>query len=1162
MPLRSSKLALTLLAALAAMLLALPAAASALPGSPPLRVMEPGKGAWVKGGSARLEVRTGPGVGSFKAWLGNRKVTGSFHRQGRLWTARVPVGPALRPGVNYLYVRAVGRSGKPLFSYRRFVVVRHDEALLGGLGLRHGLAAAPLAASVSSRPSELQLRASLNGNELHSAFDRSGAVHRAELGAGHGLHQGRNVLRVTALTSGGRYDVESRVFEVARDRPLAGAGPDRLTFAGHGIRLAGKASSPAAGEGPLSYRWQLLGKDPGAKLLRADSPSPTFVPGRFGTSRVRLTVSQGGVSSSDVTAVAVAPDDPPIGVSFEARGYQGLWIDGKPIRTAEGSTISYAVLERKTRAVLTAGVVDYSAAGVEAVQKAIAQRQGPEFVVAIAGHGEGRPELRRTLPKLLEAVGAGPLSAWDRRVLASDAPFGFGAIGIPGVPGSAFVNIGRKRPTSAISGAITGYLQVRSPSSYYGFVYGDDAGFETSQSAAPGANTMFVGGELFSAKLPPSVPASSGFHLVAFDPGTLKQPINVAYATNSPSPPATQQRETLALAARIEQALAAGNLIFLQSIGTPSPTTPAWSQLIDDVEAAGGNRAVVGTIGAGGYALVGGGGENALQVIERPTKFAILFRGAGTRDLPGNVSAAEFQQVLEGLSTIGPGNVLVRGGSGQDLEVEFIRERGNRALPGLNVIGRRAAAPGASSGAMELKIVREGGLPADYPQAEVSGALTGRQARLFGTLARSRDSDFRVALAGDQRVAQTGLVGLAFQAPQPFPPFDTEAKRKANAYIAVELNLFDKSDVRRNYYRDYLAPWEGKLAKLQTLCYSNVGSQLVFTCEDKGFSADDFNLVRDQLKTEIAKVIDVKALIGHMREPFDKEKVKAYVDLVNIEQKIEASINLERAVSTSAISAEILGQMIGAAGGIAPEGAAAVVSALSEGLGKVGTMLGPDGLPVLGQLQAKAGQLGPEVLARYSEASDSLVGLGMILVSDPAKLSAAAAKTSGEWHWDPKTEAMARMALDKGSKRWFYGELLPIATWLYQLDPYYGDGTTPLTNARSYTCRNGARKGLEPFRYSGDATQDYQVTGFTPSGTGVTVNRQVRALGGTSPNWDAREPDVQPLPNALLEPLFKPLVADLSSPNLGLYKAQFYSSRYFQLAPRWAFLRSIRECGT
>lgn len=1172
-------------------------------GGGPVRIVKPRADALLGGERVRIVVRTSPRAGSFKAFAGGRKISGAFERRGNLRVATLP-RRLLKPGLNYIYVRTRVRGGRTVSAHRRVILVRRSPSLLAEARTARGRGGAAVLSTTRSRHSAVVLRASLNGKPVGEAIAHRGVRHRAELGAGDGLRFGRNRLRIVGYDERGRYDVETESFTIRRDRPLAGAGHDRAARRGTVVRLTAKSTRPARRGARLSYRWRVIDAPRGAKpkLRRAGSATPGLRPNGFGTYRLRLSVSEarprggrtagasaageagpttaGEAAATDVVTVTVQPDDPPIGVPIHTLTATGtISVNGVDVANT-GGAMSYAVLDRATRAVLASGSVAGSATGLQQIEKAFENRAEPRYMVVASSRTGVPPADVPALKAFLGKLGAGELGERDRREITyAEEGFAFSVLGLPGSPqGSAFVNVERQQAPTAQAGDISGFLQLHpyappspaaepdgpQPTGLYGFVYGAEPTFDTRAPGAEGANRMVIGGSVYDAEWPDEAPQGSGFHLVAVDPASLQlqdeedeeDRFNMIFPTNTGNA-AEDQKTTHSLAERLKEAIGANDLVLMQSIGHPHPTTAAWGELIDAVEAAGGTRAVIGGLdGSGGYAFVGTGGDDEVQRIEvfRETHdtFAASFRGAGTDNvIPSAGPARVIEENLERLPTIGGGNVIVRQAPGPEpaqWDVEFLRDLGNRNLPRLSFWSGAHVPP-------ELGITRKGGLPRSYPQAEASEQLNHEPARLSGYLSRSHSNDYQASLTSTAPLAGGSLVEVAYGPGKPFPPFSSPGERAADAYIAKQLNLFDGSGVRVNYYKDFDTTWGVKLTTLGTLCPKG-GSP--YSCAGMGFTEAEFENVRKQLQAEIPKLTDLINLVGHLQAPFDKQQARAYVDLVAIAQKIAEGIQPPE-VSTDVISAGILGQMFELAGESLEGPAGMAAGALAVGLAKAGELLKPNGSPVLDKLRVSTRVLAGEMLDRYSEASKALAHLGLIVASDYGKLTAVSERTGtgGAWHWSQASEEGAQMALSKGTQRWYWQTLLPIPYKLWWMEPTKGeDSTEPLKNAREYRCRNGGRYGMEPFRDSSEAAQDYQATGVTSAGT---VVRQVHALGIEQPEWGARTPNVNPPAPGLLEPLFE----DPSKKNgLGMFKADFYSPRYFILG--WDYrplYSSYKECG-
>jgi hypothetical protein len=129
---------------------------------------------------------------------------------------------------------------------------------------------------------------------------------RFDVGAGHGLRFGRNVLVVRA-ERGRYYTRVLRVVRVGRGGPLVGAGVSRQTTLRRAVRLGSGATLAARG-GALRYQWRIV-RAPRASRARIGNPGaarPLFRPDLRGRYVLRQFVQEagGGTGSEDVTVTA------------------------------------------------------------------------------------------------------------------------------------------------------------------------------------------------------------------------------------------------------------------------------------------------------------------------------------------------------------------------------------------------------------------------------------------------------------------------------------------------------------------------------------------------------------------------------------------------------------------------------------------------------------------------------------------------------------------------------------------------------------------------------------------------------------------------------------------------------------------------------------------
>ncbi|HEX5713251.1 MAG TPA: hypothetical protein VFX85_08065 [Solirubrobacterales bacterium] len=287
----------------------------------------PRPGALVRRSPVRVAVRVPPQTTRLWVRAGGRNVSKRFRqREGSLRVARLGRGDGLRYGRNHLVVIAARRGAAPLIDSRSFVLARRDSRLVGvrvepgpATKLRLRLArGGELAAEHFGVPGEVKRRLAvhhrerdvrvwLNGRRVTAALERARpTLWTASLSASHRLRHGVNRLRVLVSEPGrGRYAEVRRSFVVRRTHHLPAAGWDTAGSAGGLIRLDGRRSR-AAGGGPLAQRWKILVKPQGshAKLRGAGSARPLLSTDRRGRYVVGLTVSSRGEGATASRAQA------------------------------------------------------------------------------------------------------------------------------------------------------------------------------------------------------------------------------------------------------------------------------------------------------------------------------------------------------------------------------------------------------------------------------------------------------------------------------------------------------------------------------------------------------------------------------------------------------------------------------------------------------------------------------------------------------------------------------------------------------------------------------------------------------------------------------------------------------------------------------------------
>jgi hypothetical protein len=209
--------------------------------------------------------------------------------------------------------------------------------------------------------------------------------------------------------------------------------------------------------------------------------------------------------------------------------------------------------------------------------------------------------------KIVKRIGGAPLS----KAFAGAIP-PLSVLGVHGWDaGSAYESqrVTAEQPDTIRNGALVGYLQRNPESGALGFTFPDYPTFETSaensRNRGRNSNTMFVGEQRSSEKpYQGSLPdGEAGFHILTLDRYSLRLGQNKAWPTNGTS----NDRDAQAALADYLTDAGAQYLVFVQSIGSPHPTTSAWNEISAGISRLGGLSTIFNSLtDHSRYALVGG----------------------------------------------------------------------------------------------------------------------------------------------------------------------------------------------------------------------------------------------------------------------------------------------------------------------------------------------------------------------------------------------------------------------------------------------------------------------------------------------------------------------------------------------------------------------------
>ena len=322
--------------------------------------------------------------------------------------------------------------------------------------------AGPLTIRVAA-DARTEVRMTVNGKRVSTPFEFAGPkAQQVELRSVDGLRAGSNKLRITARRAG-VVSKAARSVTVPAWALLADAGEDAGTPT-HVRARVGTAAAPGAGGGTVDYSWDIVSGPRGADARIADPDAPRPVldtrdPGTYVLQEEADPEADGVPTAADQVTVAVAPNDPPIGVPIDTLGDNGVIVIGDKTYGG-GSGSSYVVLERTTRTVVESGSVPYGSAGLAKLNDLAANYGGGRnymrYLMIVNGRYGAPADQLDGFASLLKKLGAAPPTVDDVASLKLQAAYS--VIGIPGAPaGAATTWI---PSPSTIHGSLTGYLQV------------------------------------------------------------------------------------------------------------------------------------------------------------------------------------------------------------------------------------------------------------------------------------------------------------------------------------------------------------------------------------------------------------------------------------------------------------------------------------------------------------------------------------------------------------------------------------------------------------------------------------------------------------------------------------------------------------------------------
>jgi hypothetical protein len=342
-------LGLTTLALLAVIGLAASPALAAAP-----RIVKPRRDALVVQPHGKLAVKVaGRGKGSRpRVKIDGQDVAAHFRRAGKAWTATLPIAALATGGHTLTVIGKGGADTSPFFVGRNTPGAVKFDWHTGwherGTKLIVVKTKQPLSREAGYP------RVFLNGRRVDKniSYSELGNGFTGGFGPNVGLRYGRNHVKVKVLLTNGAFAAAGRSFVVHRDRPLAGAGPDRRTTPGDPVMLDGsstqissqllpltpapKATGSAAGEPaatasdtplvplqpvPAEFEWKVISKPNGPPpvIEEGESEEPIFIPEIPGEYEIEELVKPegGGPTGVDTVTVHTPQAVSPMGIPIQ-----------------------------------------------------------------------------------------------------------------------------------------------------------------------------------------------------------------------------------------------------------------------------------------------------------------------------------------------------------------------------------------------------------------------------------------------------------------------------------------------------------------------------------------------------------------------------------------------------------------------------------------------------------------------------------------------------------------------------------------------------------------------------------------------------------------------------------------------------------------------------
>ncbi len=980
-----------------------------------LRFLAPGNETLLMSHSLTVVLRAKRGVSAISLGLDGRRTIRLQRSAGGRLTGRVS---RLGVGSHVLVARGRLANGRSTLAAAAFVVGRRTGSLLRVTAPRSVSGARPVTVELHLRGEVQTIDASLNGRSVDSSLVTVRAARRTlQLGLSQGLHRGVNLLRVTAYRSDGAYGTETRRIVMSRTRPLAGAGPDLRAVGSGRLTLHGAASAVRRGA-KLVVSWRIVSRPRGsrARLLRAHSLRPRLIFDIHGRYVVRETVRErggrgahaaGAFSSSDDADVNVVLDSPMIPIDTMANAANGandLSIQGQTeADPSENGSAHLVVFNRQTLQVI----------------------DNASYCVSTACSQSG------TLQEYLASLGSNdlvvlsvPPDSFALPIEGSDAEQLFNQV-INEIGGTSLPQYNLQQPYSTAAGfSIIGIPGIPVGQAYENFGLGST---DTSSPAGDLAGEL----ELDSACSVASTD-ECGYKFVPRD--------YVPFSTAAPSAASASITVGSQPPILVTDASGPGFLVAVYDAGTLAPVTH-------------------------GFFAVDPAGVPSAQAIGQMSSFLGSYS-----DDPGKVV------IIQSFGDPTPGSETAARTAWGQLSTDIESLHGNRdVFNTLNGTGNYALV---------------GGNGADVPTAEVSQSelhnanLPLGPGSLEGILGRDNDYRFHALLADPASGSDFRMLPIAYQPSTPWPDSSGDDQLAAD-YIATQLGgTLDEpwttvAQLRTAYWNSDDIDWETVAQDTAQTQQGSSQCQIEYprtppaswaSSSDGGPSMSEFDSVCVNLAAElneVNKVIDLfgqpgKASTGDLPGAFSNPTSTAVIesDLNTQATSINDALNppdVDTQVDSGGLAygaleltAELTGEALAPELGLAMAGLE-ITNALSDnGTGATGQVV-----------QTAANSAASTVAGNIATSGATLNLLGEVLVSDPAKLAAAASDYGEVWDPNSSPGLIGSAVLDAAIQT----DYTTILGAVYSGYTYFQSGTT---NAANFQCYGDGLNGADINLFDGE----------------------------------------------------------------------------------------------